>query len=68
MEQTSQDKKNEHFPEDRDAPYIKEQTTFLKNFYRKFHTQIDYFVLALISLSTLVTVSLSLYIMFVKYF
>jgi hypothetical protein len=67
MEDNSEPQSHTHFPEDRDAPHIQNKS-FFKRFYEKHKNPVDYVVLGLISLSTLVTVSLSIYIIVVKYF
>ncbi len=56
-----------HFREDRDAPGIQKKS-FVKEFYERHRISVDYVVLALISISTLTTVSLSIYIIIAKYF
>ena len=66
MEQNSQDKNYDSFPEDRDAPHITERRSLFKEFYKKFHCQIDLVLFVLVSLSTLITVSFSLYIVIVN--
>lgn len=66
MTQETGQQGHSHFPEDRDAPVIKE--SFFKKFYGKHRTVVDYFVFALISTATLLIVSFSIYIISVKYF
>jgi hypothetical protein len=59
---------NTHFPEDHDAPALNLKKSFLREFYEKYHRPVDYLVFGLLSISTLVTVSFSIYIIAVKYF
>jgi hypothetical protein len=67
MEENSELQNHQHFPEDGDAPEIKKKF-FFKEFYEKHKNPVDYIVFGLISLSTAVSVSLSIYIIIVKYF
>lgn len=56
---------NMHFPVDRDAPEHANKSNL--NFYKKNKNLIDVIVLFLISISTVSTVSLSIYIIFSKF-
>ncbi|MDQ3020255.1 MAG: hypothetical protein M3R36_06765 [Bacteroidota bacterium] len=57
MGQNYEQQSHPHFPEDRDAPTINQKNSFL-----------DYLLFGLIAFLTLTTVSLSIYIIVVKYF
>ncbi|MEO8210328.1 MAG: hypothetical protein ABI840_07180 [bacterium] len=57
MEQNYEQQSHPHFPEDKDAPIINQKNSFP-----------DYLLFGLIAFLTLTTVSLSIYIIVVKYF
>jgi hypothetical protein len=68
MENNTDQQNYTHFPEDHDAPALIQKKSFLREFYDNYQRPVDYSVFAFISISTLVTVSLSIYIISVKYF
>lgn len=69
MENNTEDQNNMHFPVDREAPVNSITENDLNvNFYNRNKNLIDIVVLFLISVSTVLTVSLSLYIIISKYF
>jgi hypothetical protein len=67
MEENTGNQDLSHFPEDRDAPQSKEKRSFFKNLYSKHKKAFDLMIFLVISLMTLTTVSLSIYIVFAKY-
>ena len=56
-----------HFPEDRDAPEPLQKRWFFSEFYSKHKNPVDLMIFILISVMTLTTVSMSLYIVISKY-
>ncbi|MBK8553906.1 MAG: hypothetical protein IPL53_23820 [Ignavibacteria bacterium] len=68
MEVNNGQQNNSHFPEDRDAPVIDQKRSFFRDFYERHKNPVDYLVFLFISVMTLVSVSLSIYIVAVKYF
>lgn len=67
MEDNTENQNMSHFPEDRDAPQSLEKRSFLKNLYSKHKKIFDLMIFLVISLMTLTTVSLSIYIVFAKF-
>ncbi len=57
-----------HFPEDRDAPKDIQKQSFLKRIYERHKKSVDIIVFTLISITTLIAASLSIYIIIAKYF
>lgn len=69
MKINTEDQDSMHFPVDREAPVNTITDNDLSiNFYKRNKNLIDIIVLFVISVSTVLTVSLSLYIIFSKYF
>ncbi len=67
MEENRENQDMSHFPEDRDAPQSMEKRSFFKNLYSRHKKTFDLMIFLVISLMTLTTVSLSIYIVFAKY-
>jgi hypothetical protein len=67
MPENIQEEKSQLFPEDPDAPKVDEKKILLKEIYLKHQKPIDITVLILISILTVITVSLSVYIILEKY-
>ena len=67
MEDNTENQNMSHFPEDRDAPQSLEKRSFLKYLYSKHKKIFDLMIFLVISLMTLTTVSLSIYIVFAKF-
>ncbi|HMS33936.1 MAG TPA: hypothetical protein PKC91_07610 [Ignavibacteria bacterium] len=67
MEENTENKEMSHFPEDRDAPHSLEKRSFFKNLYWEHKKAFDLMIFLVISLMTLTTISLSIYIVFSKY-
>lgn len=68
MEVNSEQHNNSHFPEDRDAPVINQKKSFFRDFYERHKNPVDFIVFAFLCVITLITISLSIYIVAVKYF
>ena len=67
MEENTENQNISHFPEDRDAPQFTEKRSFFKNLNSKHKKTFDLIIFLVISLMTLTTVSLSIYIVFAKF-
>ncbi len=67
MEQNFQNKDHNPFPEDKEAPHARTGFFFLKDFYRRYHIQIDCLTFTFMILVTSITVLFSIYIILAKY-
>ena len=61
-------KSESHFPEDPSAANITVKRSFIKEFYYRNKREADYTFTIVLILTTLITVSFSVYIVIVKYF
>jgi hypothetical protein len=68
MNDNDEVKKESHYPEDPDAPSVKENYSAVRRFYLNNKKFIDYSAAGLLLISTAFTVSFSLYIIVVKFF
>ena len=67
MAENTDNRNLSHFPEDRDAPEPLHKRWFCSEFYSKHKNPVDLMIFILISVMTLTTVSMSLYIVISKY-
>lgn len=68
MEIKDNSKSDSHFPEDPTSVNISVKRSFLRELYYRNKKETNYILFILLLLSTVITVSFSLYIVFVKYF
>ena len=61
-------KTESHFPEDPSAANIAIKRSFVKDLYYRNRKEADYIIFAMLMITTLITVSFSVYILIVKYF